>query len=86
MEYAELLCVLTVGPDANSAMDGIHRLLRDIVNHAVEPNEIGGASGCPAQPVRAEQGAEMRLIRPYVARLVLQVSIRLARMAARSLR
>jgi hypothetical protein len=22
-------------------MDGIHRLLRDIVNHAVEPKEIG---------------------------------------------
>jgi hypothetical protein len=41
VEYAELLCVLTVGPDANSAMDGIHRLLRDIVNHAVEPKEIG---------------------------------------------
>ena len=33
-EYASLLSVLTAGPDAESAMDGIHRLTLEIRDHA----------------------------------------------------
>jgi hypothetical protein len=34
IEYAGLLVVLTAGPDAETAIDGIHRLMFEIRDHA----------------------------------------------------
>jgi hypothetical protein len=34
IEYAGLLAVLTAGPDAETAIDGIHRLMFEIRDHA----------------------------------------------------
>jgi hypothetical protein len=34
IEYVQLLAVLTAGPDAETAMDGIHRLTLEIGDHA----------------------------------------------------
>jgi hypothetical protein len=34
IEYTELLVVLTTGPDATTAIDGIHRLMHVIMDHA----------------------------------------------------
>jgi hypothetical protein len=34
IEYAGLLVVLTAGPDAETAIDGIHRLMYEIKDHA----------------------------------------------------
>ena len=34
IQYALLLSVLTAGPDAETAMDGIHRLMFEISDHA----------------------------------------------------
>jgi hypothetical protein len=33
-EYTGLLCVLTAGPDAETAMLGIHRLMLEVWDHA----------------------------------------------------
>jgi hypothetical protein len=34
VQYVGLLAVLTAGPDAETAMDGIHRLMLEIRDHA----------------------------------------------------
>lgn len=38
-EYVQLLVILTAQPDAETAMDGIHRLLHQIDDHATAVGE-----------------------------------------------